>query len=69
MKFTGSFENFKIRDSKDFQDFQKTCHWRCFDSESFQKPKTQRFFENFQKPETRGALLLRVFQNPEPEVL
>jgi len=66
MKFTGSLKIFKIRDSKDFQ---KTWNWRCFDSESFQKPKTQRFFENFQKPGTGGALLLRVFNNPEPEVL
>ncbi len=66
MKFTGSLKNFKIRDSKDFQ---KTWNWRCFDSESFQKPKTQRVFEKIQKPETRGALLLRVFKTPEPEVL
>jgi hypothetical protein len=59
MKFTGSLEIFKIQDSKDFQ---KTWNWRSFDSESFQKPKNQRFFENFQKPETRGALLLRVLK-------
>ncbi len=66
MKFIGCLKNLKIRD---FQRFSKTWNWRCFDSESFQKPKTQRFFEIFQKPETQGALVLRVFQKPEPEVL
>jgi len=66
MKFAGSLKNFKTWDSKHFQ---KTWNWRSFDSESFKKPKTQRFFENFQKPETGGALVLRVFKNPKPEVL